>query len=80
MSNKALKRLVVLFIQKDVNVELLATEIDNLIKWRNVSWLPPFMAKWLERNDDGLIGEIAVLLVEVRQELLNRGALILTEP
>lgn len=69
------KALVELLIAKDVDVVALGLEVDALIKWRRISWLPAPIARWLEKNDDGLIQEIVRLLVNVRNEMIEAGSL-----
>lgn len=77
MNKKVLGQLALLLIKGSSDYKAIAQHVDALIKWRNVSWLPNGFAKWLERNDDALIAEIVKLLLDLRDELVASGALVL---
>ena len=77
MNKKIISQLALLLIQGSSDYKAIAKHVDALIKWRNVSWLPSGVARWLEKHDDGLIEEIVKLLLDLRDELVSTGALVL---
>ena len=77
MNKETVRQLALLLIQGSSDHKAIAKHVDALIKWRNVSWLPRGVARWLEKHDDGLIEEIVKLLLDLRDELVATGALVL---
>jgi hypothetical protein len=79
MNKEALRKLALLLIQGTSDAELVAEQVDILIQWRNISWLPRPIARWLERNDDGMLVEVSKLLLDLRDELVAAGAMVLVK-
>ena len=79
MKKETIAKLAGMLVLGEANPSKLAAHIDDLIQWRNVSWLPARVARWLERHDDGLTLEVAILLLDLRDELVASGAMVLAD-
>lgn len=69
--------LAVALLKKDVSAQELGTILDNLVKWKRFARLPKFAARWIEKADDSLNVQLAVLLIDLRNNLVERGHLTL---
>ena len=79
MNKARLAKLALLLIKGESDPSVIAVEVDALIQWRNISWLPRPIARWLERNDDGMLVEVSKLILDLRDELVAAGAMVLSQ-
>lgn len=79
MKKDIITKIAAMLVLGESNPAKLAKLVDALIQWRNVSWLPAPLARWLERHDDGFALEIASLILDLRDELVASGAMVLAD-
>jgi hypothetical protein len=79
VNSDALTEIAKLMLMRSPSRDAIAEQWDKALRIRKIQWLPSWLSKWLESNDRSLNYALADAVIELRQVLLEQGALKVKE-